>query len=77
MVLETALTDPEAEAFAELVDELAAMWGADEKFMALAAGCATVASVGGRYVVVIRGLDRQLKLKRAPAAHIHSHAPKP
>lgn len=77
VVLETALTDPEAEAFSELVDELAAMWGADEKFMALAAGFATVASVGGRYVVVIRGLDRQLEQKRSSSGKIQSHAPKP
>lgn len=74
VVLETALTDPEAEAFAELVDELAAMWGADEKFMALGAGFATVAAVGGRYVVVMRSLDKQIKSKRLHT--IQNHAPR-
>lgn len=68
VVTEIALTDPEAEAFGQLVDELAAMWGADEKFMALAASIATVTAVGGRYYMVNRDLDKQLAAKRAHAA---------
>jgi hypothetical protein len=64
VVTEIALTDPEAEAFGELVDELSAMWGADEKFMALAASICTVTAVGGRYYMVNRDLDKQLAAKR-------------
>jgi hypothetical protein len=63
MVVEISLTDPEAEAFGQLCDELAAMCGADEKWMALAAAMATVAAVGGRYVVVMRDLERQIAKK--------------
>ena len=61
VVVEISLTDPEAEAFGELVEELSAMWGADEKFMALAASICTVTAVGGRYYMVNKDLDRQLK----------------
>ncbi len=64
VVTEIALTDPEAEAFGQLVDELAAMFGADEKFMAIAASIATVTAVGGRYWMVNRDLDKQLAAKR-------------
>jgi len=65
VVTEIALTEPEADAFGELIDELASMWGADEKFMALAASLCTVTAVGGRYWVVNRDLDKQLAVRRA------------
>jgi hypothetical protein len=74
LVLETSLTDPEAEAFGELIDELAGMFGADEKFMALAASVATVTAVGGRYVVVIRDLEKQLAVKRKLEKQLHGAA---
>jgi len=65
VVVEISLTDPEADAFGELVEELSAMWGADEKFMALAASICTVTAVGGRYYMVNRDLDKQLATRRA------------
>jgi hypothetical protein len=65
LVTEVSITDPEAEAFGQLVDELARMFGAEEKYMVLGASMATVIAVGGRYVMVSRDLDKQLAKRRA------------
>jgi hypothetical protein len=64
VVLECAITDNEADAFGDLAAELGAMFGADEKMMALAAGFVTVGAVGGRYVMALRDLNSRLADKR-------------
>jgi len=65
LVTEVSMTEPEAEAFGQLVEELSRMFGAEEKYMVLGASIATVAAVGGRYVVVMRDLDKQIARKRS------------
>jgi hypothetical protein len=64
VVLECSLTDPEADAVGDLAAELGAMFGADEKMMALAAGFVTVGAVGGRYVMAIRDLNSRIADQR-------------
>jgi len=64
LVTQCAVTDPEAAAFGDLAAELGSMFGANEKYMALAAALVTVGAVGGRYAVVISDLNHQLALKR-------------
>jgi hypothetical protein len=64
LVAEVSLTEPEAEAFGQLVDELARMFGAEEKYMVIGAAIATVAAVGGRYAIVVRDLDKQIAARR-------------
>ena len=64
LVTQCSVTEPEASAFGDLAAELAQMFGANEKYMALAAALVTVGAVGGRYAVVISDLNHQLALKR-------------
>ena len=71
IVASNALTDPEAEGYAELGLALADYFKINTEMFALAGACVLVAGTAGRYRMVMKELDRQAaeKKKRENATH--------
>jgi len=65
---DTSATEDECEALGEVTDIILKELGLETKYLPLMAGVVMVVTAGGRYVICIKDLNRQIRIKQAKEA---------